>query len=115
MDDSKKRFASGRRLGLRTHGGILLLSSCLLVEDGIYTKFFAVPNCPSALQECFDSTLCGYYLRSDAHKPDLQILWRDAPHTMAALCRAIPSFGHLPGAQGCRAALLVGIRRGDNS
>lgn len=106
---------SGRRVGFRANGGVLLLSSCLLAQGGSPTIFFVVPACPSALQECLDSGLCGFYLRSDAHKPDLHVLWRDAPHTIAALCGAVPSPGDSPDAQGCAAALLVGIRRGDNS
>ena len=115
VDDSKKRFASGRRLGVRIDAGLHLLSSCLLSHGRSPATFFAVPDCPSALQECLDSGRCGFYLRSDAYKPDLHLLWRDAPQTMAALCGAVPSLGYLPEAGGCAAALLVGIRRGDNS
>lgn len=92
---------------------MLLLSNCLLTEGGSPARFFVVPSCPSALQECLDSGLCGFYLRSDAHLPDLHVLWRDAPHTMAALCGAVPNPDNVP--DGCAGAILVGIRRGDNS
>ena len=105
----------GCRVGFRTSGNVLVLSSCLLINGGNAANFFLVPSCPSALQECLDSGLCGFYLRSDAHKPDLHQLWRNAPHTMAALCGAVPYLEGRSIGQGCAAALLVGIRRGDNS
>lgn len=96
---------------------LLVLSSCLLFPNSLDLELSLVPCEKSAAGEAYASGQCSFYSYGSAAKHDLRQLWQDKPESIAALCIAIPKPGHMIGGINtqCLGAVLMGIKRGDNS
>lgn len=96
---------------------VLALSSCLLRPKSLDLEFSLIPTQKSAAGEAILSGQCSFYNYGSNVKHDLRQLWRDKPESIAALCIAVPKPGQFIGGANtqCLGAVLVGIKRGDNS